>query len=117
MFNSKKKQQKLLDSIGMIKPTSKAALKQQCLYLCNLNVDEANKMYDFLIKDIGDSIPDIDPAQKSFVQNVGDSTKSILGWFKENQDVLSQVSNMIKGLITKGSGTPEVNALPPINAE
>lgn len=117
MFNSKKKQQKLLDRVNMIKPTSKAALKQQCLYLCNLEVEKADKMYEFLIKDIGDSIPDIEPTQKPLIQNIGDSANGILGWFKENQEVLSQAVDMIKGFIGKGKASPSNAPLPPINAE
>ena len=118
MFNSKKKQQKLIDQINMIKPTSKAALKQQCLMLCNLKVKDADEMYDFLIKDIGDSIPDVEANQKSFFQNVGDSANGVLGWFRENQDILSQIVDTVKGIISKGKPVATgATPLPPINTE
>ena len=52
--------------VGMIKPTSKAALKQQCLFLSNLDVEKAERMYDFLIKDMED-IPAVEPASRSFM--------------------------------------------------
>ena len=117
MFNSKKKQQKLFERVHMIKPTSKAALKQQCLYLCNLKVDEAEKMYDFLVKDMKE-LPDVEPEQKSFIQNLGDSANGILGWFRENQDMLSQAVDLVKSIVTRGKGTPpNVTPLPPINGE
>ena len=98
----------------MIKPTSKAALKRECLYLCNLNVEKAEKMYDFLVKGMSD-IPDIEPASKSFVQNLGDQANSIFGWLRENQDMLSQGVDFIRGIVTKKSGVPTPTPLPPIN--
>ena len=117
MFNSKKKQQQLFDRVNMIKPTSKAALKQQCLILCNLNVEEADKMYEFLIKDIGNAIPDVEPTQRPFIQNVGDSASGILGWFRENQDMISQAVDIVKGIVSRGKSAKEITPLPPINAE
>lgn len=115
MFNSKKKQQKLIEKVNTLKPTSKYALKQQCLMLCNLKVKESEEMYDFLIKDMKDSIPDVEPAQRSFVQNFGDSANGVLEWFRENQDILSQGLNFIKSLIKGKSDNAVVTPLPPIN--
>ena len=112
MFNSRKKQ-KLIEMIGMIKPTSKTALKQQCLFLCNLDITKAEQMYDFLIKDM-EGIPSLDPETKTFVQNFGDSANKALAWFRENQDILSQGVDFIKGLTKKGNVTP-MNVLPQIN--
>lgn len=117
MFNSKKKQQKLIEQVNMIKPTSKVALKQQCLMLCNLKVEEADKMYDFLMKDLVDSIPDIEPSQRSFIQNIGDSANGVLGWVRENKDVLSQVVGTVKDILSKGKTSASVTPLPPINGE
>ena len=62
----------------MIKPTSKAALKQQCLFMANLDVDKAERMYDFLVKDM-DGIPDVEPASRSFMQNFGDQANGVVG--------------------------------------
>lgn len=102
-----------MESIGMIKPTSKASLKQQCLYLSNLNVEKAEKMYDFLMKGM-ESIPDVEPASKSFIQNFGDQANGIFGWLRENQDMLSQGVDFIRGIVSKKSA-PTVTPLPPIN--
>ena len=98
----------------MVKPTSKYALKQQCLMLCNLKVKESEEMYDFLIKGMEESIPDIDPEQKSAVQNFGETANGVLKWFRENQDVLSKGVDMIKGLVSRGKPT-DITPLPPIN--
>lgn len=99
----------------MIKPTSKAELKRQCLTLCNLNVEKAEKMYDFLIKDT-EGIPDVEPASKPFLKNLGEQTKDIFGWLRENQDMLSQGYEFIRGIVSKkGLKAPAATPLPPIN--
>lgn len=96
----------------MIKPTSKSALKQQCLYLCNLNVEKADKMYDFLIKDMKE-IPDVEPDSKSFIQTFGEQANGVLVWFRENQDIIKQGADFFRGLFSKK--TPPSAPLPPIN--
>lgn len=98
----------------MIRPTSKSALKRECLYLCNLNVEKAEKMYDFLVKDMTD-IPDVEPASKSFMQNFGDQANGILGWLRENQDMISQGADFIRGIVAKRGGVVPTSPLPPIN--
>lgn len=105
-----------MDLVGMIKPTSKAALKQQCLFLSNLDVEKAEKMYDFLIKDM-EEIPAVEPASRSFMQNFGDQANGVVGWLRENKDVLSQGVDFVRGLIAarKGGVAPASGPLPPIN--
>ena len=104
-----------MDMIGMIKPTSKAALKQQCLFLSNLDVDKAEKMYDFLIKDM-EEIPAVEPASRSFMQNFGDQANGVVGWLRENKDIIGQGADFIRGLIAsrKGGAAP-ASPLPNIN--
>lgn len=99
----------------MIKPTSKAALKQQCLYLSRLDVSKAEKMYDFLVKDVGDSIPDVEPASRPFIQNFGEQANGVFGWLRENQDMIGQGVDFIKGIIKGRRGSPPAEPLPPIN--
>lgn len=100
----------------MIRPTSKAALKQQCLFLSNLDVEKAEKMYDFLIKDM-EEIPAVEPASRSFMQNFGDQANGVVGWLRENKDVLGQGVDFVRGLIAarKGGVAPASEPLPPIN--
>ena len=106
-----------METIGMIKPTSKVALKQQCLFLSNLDVDKAEKMYDFLIKDMED-IPAVETASKPFIQNLGEQASGVLAWFRDNQDILGQGVDIIKGIIASRKGTSaavSATPLPPIN--
>ena len=112
MFNSKKR---LIDKLSMIKPTSKAALKQQCLFLSNLNVEKAEKMYDFLTKGM-ENIPDVEPSTKSFIQNFGEQANGVFGWLRENKDMLGEGVDFIKGIIaSRKGGVPPATPLPPIN--
>lgn len=100
----------------MIKPTSKAELKRECLYLSNLDVDKAERMYDFLIKGM-ESIPEVEPASRSFIQNFGDQANGVMGWLRENKDMIGEGVDFIRGIISsrKGGPTPPATPLPPIN--
>lgn len=82
--------------------------------LCNLNVEKADKMYEFLIRDMKDTIPDVEPAAKSFMQNFGEQASGVIGWLRENQDMLGQGVEFIKGIIASRKSGP-VTPLPPIN--
>lgn len=114
MFNRRKKQQRIIELISMIKPTSKASLKQTCLMLSNLDVDKAERMYDFLVKDM-EEIPAVEPVPKTFIQNIGQQASDIMGWLRENQDMLSQGYELLKGIATRRRGIPPTTPLPPIN--
>ena len=98
----------------MIKPTSKAALKQQCLYLSRLDVAKAEKMYDFLIKDVAQSIPDVEPESVPFIKSFGEQANGIFGWLRENEDVLTKGASYIKGIFQKSPAKP-AEPLPTIN--
>lgn len=115
MFEKRKlrKEQELLKKLEMIRPTSKSDLKRECLYLCNLDVEKAEKMYDFLVKDM-DSIPEIAPAQKSFMENVGEQANGVFSWLRENEDMLSRGAEFIKGIFQKSPAKP-AEPLPTIN--
>lgn len=110
----KARQKRLSEMASMIKPTSKAALKQQALYLSRFDVAKAEKMYDFLVKGMEDALPDVEPESRSFIQNFGDQANGIFGWLRENQDMLSQGLDFVRGIL-KGRKTPPAAPLPPIN--
>ena len=100
--------------IAMVKPTSKSELKRTCLYLCRLDVDKAEKMYDFLIKGMED-IPDVEPAQQPFVQRFGEQANGVMAWLRKNQDILGQGVEFIKGIVNREGAAPPASPLPPIN--
>lgn len=117
MFNRirEHRQRELMEKISMIKPTSKSELKQSCLMLANLDVDKAKKMYDFLVQDMTE-IPEIPPTQKTFLENLKEQSGEVLGWLRENEDMLAKGADFIKGLFQKNphSSAP-AHPLPPIN--
>ena len=101
-----------MEKISMIKPTSKASPKQQCLFLANLDVDKAQKMYDFLIKDMED-LPSVEAASKSFLQNFGEQASGVFAWIRENKDIIDEGVGLIRGIA--GKKAPAAAPLPPIN--
>ena len=104
-----------MDQIAKINPTSKAALKQQCLYLTSLDIDKAEKMYDFLVKDMED-LPSVDEPQKTFIESFAEQAKSVFAWIQENKDTIGQGLEYIKGILPKRNAAgPSGGALPPIN--
>ena len=115
MFETRKlrKEQELIKKLEMIRPTSKSDWKRECLYLCNLDVEKAEKMYDFLVKDMSE-IPEIAPAQKTFMENMGEQANGVFSCLRDNQDMLSKGAEFIKGIIQKKPVAPP-EPLPTIN--
>ena len=104
-----------MDQIAKINPTSKAALKQQCLYLASLDIDKAEKMYDFLVKDMED-LPSVDEPQKTFIESFAEQAKSVFAWIQDNKDTIGQGLEYIKGFLPrKNAAVPPASPLPPIN--
>lgn len=105
------------DMIKMIKPTSRSSCKMQCLFACKGNIEEAEKLYDFLTKDMP-NLPDFDPVAPSNMQQVKETAVGLFGWFKENQNEVMTVIDFIKNMRNGGGGVPPVPSsapLPPIN--
>lgn len=106
------------DMIQNIRPTSKIALKMSCLYTCNGDVDNAEKLYDFLAKDIED-MPTFDVQQPTTMQQIKDGAVQTFAWLNDNQETIMNWVGMIKQMFNKGGGatpTPTASApIPPIN--
>lgn len=101
--------------IPNIHPTSKVALKQQCLLISKGDLELAAKLYDFMIKDM-DDLPTFDVQPPTTMQQVKDTIGQSFGWFKENQNEIIQGIEWVRSMFGKGgnippSGTP----IPPIN--
>jgi len=101
-----------MEALNIIKPTSKASLKQASLFLSNLDIDKAERMYEFLVKDMKD-LPDVEPESKPTLSNIKEQAGSIFGWIRENEDVLTKGVSIIRGII--GKKAPAAAPLPPIN--
>lgn len=115
MFSNRKKEEILWEKVKMIRPTSKSELKQTCLYLSNLDVDKAKKMYEFLVGDMSE-IPEVPPTAKPFMQNFGEQANGVIGWIEDHQDFFGKAYDLIKNIVSSRKATPPVSApLPPIN--
>lgn len=104
--------------IDQIVPTSKVSLKMQCLRSCDGDVDKAERLYSFLIKDMED-LPMFDILPPSTFSQVKDSIGQSFNWIKENQNDIVQGIAMIRSLFSKGGGgVPPMGgaapAIPPI---
>ena len=103
--------------IRAINPTSKASLKMQCLLVSNGDIDKAERLYDFMAKDMPD-LPMFDPVQPTTLQQVKQTAAETFGWINENQDTIMNWVGMIRGMFSKDvppAGAPPQGPLPPIN--
>jgi hypothetical protein len=104
------------DMIPMIRPTSKVALKQQCLLAANGDIEKAEKIYNFMIKDMED-LPMFDVPQPTTMQQAKEMISQGWGWLNENQDNIANWVGIIKSVLNKGgnSGGAPTSPIPPIN--
>lgn len=114
-FNRKNKIKK--EMIRAINPTSKASLKMQCLLVSNGDIDKAERLYDFMAKDMPD-LPMYDPVQPTTLQQVKQTAADTFGWINENQETIMNWAGMIRSFFSKGAppvDVPPQAPLPPIN--
>lgn len=112
MFNRNKINK---DMISAITPTSKSTLKIQCLLITNGDIDKAERLYNFLIKDL-DELPATEPPQPTTMAQIKDGATSIFGWVNDNQDNIAGWINIIKGMFSKNAPTAQVTTpIPDIN--
>lgn len=114
----------MLQAIQGYKPTSKASLKQFCLIATQCKVEDAERLYDFMIKDMED-LPMFDPVPPTWVDNTKSVVSGVLGFVKENQDSIVQGYEFIRNIVaSRGKELPALGntveaaaktPLPPIN--
>ena len=98
---------KNMEMLQAIKPTSKATLKLQCLFICKGDIEESGKLYDYFAKDMP-NLPDFDPAPPTWVDNTKSTVNGLMGWIKENQDTLAQGYEFISTLIANRGMLPSI---------
>lgn len=67
-----------------------------CLAACGNNVEEAQKLYDFIASDI--NLPDTDVMPPSGFDKFKNSADSLLGWIGEHKGTLIEGFNIIQSL-------------------
>lgn len=121
MFGVKKR--KTMENILKVLPnlniSSKASLKQFCLLATKCDVEQAEKLYTFLMKDM-DELPMFDPVKPTTMQSIKATATDVLSFFKENGNEIQQGVALIRGMFGKGTMSvgevpPVTEPLPPIN--
>ena len=113
-FQNKKERIKMLQQIQF---TSKASLKQQCLYITGGDIKETKELYDFLVADMPD-LPATDPIPPTWQESTKSTVNGIFSWFQQNQGTIAQGIEYIRGLLGKAPlqpPEPPAAPLPPIN--
>jgi hypothetical protein len=95
--------------LAQIRPTSKMSLKMSCLAACGNNVEEAQKLYDFIASDV--NLPDTDVMPPSGFDKFKSNAESIFGWIGEHKEALMEGFNMIQAM---RGGTPIKSAPPSV---
>lgn len=106
--------------IQAIRPTSKSTLKMQCLMMSNGDIDKAERLYDYMAKDM-DDLPLFDTPQPTTMQQVKSEAIETFQWLNENQNQIMNWVGIVRQMFG-GSGSipptappsPE-NVIPPIN--
>lgn len=79
----------------MIIPTSKVSLKTSCLRACGNDIEKAEKLYDFFVKDLQE-IPDFDPVPPTLFEQAKSTVGDLFGWVENNQDKLAGAFQLIQ---------------------
>lgn len=108
MFEAKKPK----INMAMIQATSKMSLKMSSLAAANGDIDQADKLYDYLTKDIAE-LPDFDQPKPTAMQQFKQSAEELFGWFHSHGDDLAKGWNLIQS-IRNGGAIPMPEA-PPAN--
>ena len=113
LFNKRRERIKMLNQLHF---TSKAALKQQCLFIADGSTKEARELYEFLIEDMPD-LPAVDPVPPTWQASTRDTVNGVMGWLRENQSTLTQAAEYLRGLFSRNAAAVErtAEALPEIN--
>lgn len=95
----------------MIIPTSKVSLKTSCLRACANDIEKAEKLYDFFVKDLKE-IPDFDPVPPTLFEQAKGTLGDLFGWVENNQDRLIGAYQLIQQF--RGGGAAPIPQ-PPVD--
>lgn len=116
-FNKERK--KKMEFIQNFVPTSKAQLLQVAMYMNKGDLQKAQEFFDFYAKNL--DLPDFDPIQPTFMQQLKGNASDLFTWIKENQGDIVQGYRFIQGVIKNHGEIPSLaeaapeEPLPPIN--
>lgn len=85
-----------------LNPTSKTALKNQCLLISQGDLQKAKELYDFYIDGIED-IPATDPIPPTWQQNTMNTVNGIMAWLQNNSGTIVDGVNYIRSLMGRAA--------------
>lgn len=100
----------------MIIPTSKVSLKASCIRACEGDIEKAEKLYEFFVKDLT-NLPDFDIAPPSVFDQAKDMIGNAFSWLDNNQDKLVGYYQMFQQLRNGGELPTALPSVPPIPNE
>lgn len=96
----------------MIRPTSKIALKMTCLEACGNDIEQAQRLYDFFIRDM-ENLPDMEPVVPTRFEQARDAVGSLFGWLRDNKGEIMEAWDFVSSLRgTASSATPKAGVAP-----
>ena len=95
--------------------TSKAQLRQFCIWYTQGDVRKATELYEYYAAGI--ELPDTDPLPQGKLQAVKEGVADVLGFVKENQGDIENIVGLARALFGKkpAEAAAAVGALPKIN--
>lgn len=103
-----KDKRKKMEFIQNYVPTSKAQLLQVAMFMNKGDVQKAQEFFDFYSKNL--NLPDFDPIQPTFMQQVKGGASELYAWIKENQGDLMQGYQLIQSIIKNKGALPDIPA-------
>lgn len=103
-FNKEKKRK--MEFLRNYVPTSKAQLLQMAMDYNQGDLKKAQEMFDFYAKNL--ELPDFDPVNPTFMQQVKANASGLFSWIKENQGDLVQGYQLIQGIIKNKGVMPTI---------
>lgn len=98
--------------LTQIRATSKLSLKMSCLTACGNDVDKAEKLYKFIAENLS-SLPDVDPAKASVVEQIKTGANDLFGWIGEHKGDIIEGWNFFQ-MIRGGAPLPSIST-PPVD--
>lgn len=103
----------------MLRTTSKRALLDSAMLMCEGDIDEASKLFDLYNERL--QLPEEDAIQPSIFSQIKDNAVGLFGWLKENREDVIGVVDVIKNIVSKSGNAPtsqdaqsNINPLPKI---
>lgn len=100
------KDKKRMDFIQSYIPTSKAQLIQAAMWYCKGDMQKAQEFIDFYNKNM--TLPDLDPAQPTLMEQVKSNTADFFSFLKNNQADIVNGYEFIRSIIANRGVLPSI---------